>query len=370
SSSFDPFTGASASKTDDGFVLLSYQGSARPPAQLTVDNYYQYRRILRDVVTAFFKNSKNVSFSNARVYHTTGMGYVHQFCENLSYSAFSIAPRVNSGYSNAAWADCFQFSTCKGDILVDGCTFKGTHDDPINCHGTNLKITGKPADDKLRVSYEQSQTYGFAPYVAGDEVAVINCGNLREYDNNPRRTVLECTQDGGDGHDWIVKLDGQVPKYQKDDVVENITWNPNLTIKNSTVSLSSVRGFLITTRGKVEIKDCTFERTDMAAILITDDARSWFESGPVRDVTIENNTFNTNGVEVSPETTSSDSTQWVHQNIRILNNKFKNGAGVSARSVQNLTITGNMSDGGNLSLNIDASCSNVTKSDNSNKIPS
>lgn len=37
-------------------------------------------------------------------------------------------------------ADGFQVSNCRGHIVVDGCKFEGLMDDPINVHGTSVKI--------------------------------------------------------------------------------------------------------------------------------------------------------------------------------------------------------------------------------------
>ena len=61
----------------------------------------------------------------------------------------------------------------------------------------------------------------------------------------------------------------------------------------------------------------------MSAILISDDARSWYESGPVSDVTIRNNFFVECGspvISIAPENDRPEGA--VHRNIRILANRF------------------------------------------------
>ena len=61
----------------------------------------------------------------------------------------------------------------------------------------------------------------------------------------------------------------------------------------------------------------------MSGIFIADDARSWFESGMVRDVTIRNNNFIECGAPViliAPENKCNDG--YVHRNITITNNLF------------------------------------------------
>ena len=85
----------------------------------------------------------------------------------------------------------------------------------------------------------------------------------------------------------------------------------------------------------------------MAAIYISCDAQSWYESGRVEDVLIRNNTFYRCGgngtifVEPTNPTVSTDST--VHKNIRILDNTFYQSGNrtVDAKSVDGITISGN-----------------------------
>jgi hypothetical protein len=49
----------------------------------------------------------------------------------------------------------------------------------------------------------------------------------------------------------------------------------------------------------------------------------------------------------------------VHENIRISENIFA-GAGVHAKSVRGLSVTGNRSPGGDVPMNIESSCTEVT----------
>ena len=75
-------------------------------------------------------------------------------------------------------------------------------------------------------------------------------------------------------------------------VVENITWTPRVHIARCHFSRIPTRGILITTRQPSVIEDNYFYGMQMSAILVADDARSWFESGPVHNLIIRNNTFN------------------------------------------------------------------------------
>ena len=83
----------------------------------------------------------------------------------------------------------------------------------------------------------------------------------------------------------------------------------------------------------------------MSGILIADDARSWFESGRVRDVTIRNNNFMECGgpvILISPENDRNEG--YVHRNIAITNNRFQltGTNAIFAKSVDGLKITDNL----------------------------
>ena len=88
----------------------------------------------------------------------------------------------------------------------------------------------------------------------------------------------------------------------------------------------------MTTPRKVVIAENTYYKTGMSAILIEGDAEGWYESGPVKDVLIENNTFIDcayNGgpenavIALHPSNTVVDANRPVHRNVRIIGNRFQ-----------------------------------------------
>jgi hypothetical protein len=301
---------------------------------------FQFRPTTRDMAAGVNDRSRDIVFSDCDFYALTNMGIVSQFTENITYRGVRAAPPRDTIRTCPAWADIFHFSNCRGDVLVEDCVFSGSQDDPINVHGTHLRIVGKPAKNQLLLCYMQPQTYGFAPYAPGDVIAVIDHRSLRELPGNPRRKVTACSCDPADsiGKHWIVTLDGPAPAFGQNDVVDNVSWYPNFTARNNSVTMDSCRGFLITTRGKVLVEGNTCTRCAMPGILVEDDAEGWFESGPVRDMLLRRNCFIGCGVEINPHTETP--AEPVHENIRIEDNYF-DGAGVSAHSVKGLAVTGN-----------------------------
>ena len=100
------------------------------------------------------------------------------------------------------------------------------------------------------------------------------------------------------------------------------------------------------------IADNTYYKTGMSAILIEGDAEGWYESGPVRDVLIENNTFIDcayNGgpgnavIALHPSNTVVDANRPVHRNVRIIGNKFQTWGNpvVYAKSTEGLVFRNN-----------------------------
>jgi hypothetical protein len=361
----DPFGNATATELGQGRVRLTYPTGN---GGLVKGRQHHFRLGTRDSVGVHNTRCKDLAFLDCTFHALTNMGIVSQFTENLTFKNVRAVPPKGTFRTCPAWADVLHFSGCKGDILVDSCVFSGSQDDPINVHGTHLRIVGKPAGNQVQLRFMHPQTYGFAAFAPGDEIAVIDHTTLRELPDNPRRRVTAITPQPGDsaGKEWLVTLDGPVPAFNPNDVVDNLTWYPNITARNCHIDMDPTRGFLITTRGKVVVEGNTFSRCTMAGILIEDDANGWFESGPIRDMIIRNNKFIACGIEINPQTRSTSPAEPVHENIRIQDNFF-DGGGISAKSVRGLTLTGNRSPGGAIPLHLQPSCSEVTQENNAEK---
>ena len=351
------FGGVQFGKAEDlggGKVRFTYETGT---GGFVKNHQYHFRFVTRDSVGVHNTRSKDIVFHDCEFHNLTNMGFVSQFTENLTYLRVNVGPPKGTIRTCAAHADIFQFSNCKGEARVESCHLSGMQDDAINCHGTHLRIIDKPAENQLLLRFMHPQTYGFAAYIPGDEVAVVNHANLREYADNPRRKVTAVEKKTE--KDWLITLDGPAPRFEKDDVIDNVTWYPDLTAINNHISVDPVRGFLITTRGKSLVEGNTFYRCAMPGILIEDDAEGWFESGPVRDLTIRNNTFVRCGIHLNPMSKSKDPAEPVHENIRIENNRFEEGAGISAHHVKGLVILNNRTTGDKLPIDIAPTCTEV-----------
>lgn len=301
---------------------------------------YQNRDITRDCAGIFMLRSKNIILKNIHICFMHGMGVVSQFCENISIDSVVVGPDEKSGRTCSAWADILHFSGCRGLINVNNCFLSAANDDAINVHGTYLKITEKISPNQIRVRFMHHQTYGFDAFEAGDSIDFIHSSNLLTFGNNKILSAKKIND-----KEIILTLQKPVPSDILDNnVVENTTWTPRVWIHNTTITKIPTRGILVTTRRKVVIENCTFQRTCMSGIQIEDDAEDWYESGMVRDFTIRKNNFVECGepvISIHPENKVSEGA--VHQNISVVNNEFilKNSKVFEAKSVSGLIFSGN-----------------------------
>jgi len=106
-------------------------------------------------------------------------------------------------------------------------------------------------------------------------------------------------------------------------VIENVSANPDFEFSGNTINRIVTRGVLATTRGKIRIENNKFLNTGMSGILISDDAREWFESGCVNDAVIRGNAFmncEEDAILIKPENKKYNGP--IHRNILIENNLF------------------------------------------------
>lgn len=312
--------------------------------QVNPGEIYQLRHGIRNEVCGFINLSKNILLENIDFNFMGNFGIVSQFSENLTYDSLRCSPSLESRRSNAGFADFVQMSGCKGKITIKNSFFEGSHDDPINIHGTYLKAVKSKDDKTLTVRYCHPQTYGFMPFFAEDEVEIANRHTLRPVAKAKVKDICQI-----DDYTFEIELDTPIPdilsNYNIDDLaVENISWTPDVEIINNYFARTPTRGILLTTRGKSLIENNTFFRIPMASILVSDDAGGWFESGPVKSLTIRNNTFIeccNPVIQISPEIDCFDGP--VHENILIENNRFFGSKGnyFEIKATDNIIIRNN-----------------------------
>lgn len=304
---------------------------------------FQMRDGIRDQACGLIQFSKNVTLDNLHLDFLGNFGIVGQMSENITYRNMAFEPEAGSGRTCAGFADFVQMSGCKGKITIENSRFSGAHDDPINIHGTHLAVTEFLAPNQIVVKYMHHQTYGFQSFLPGNTIEFIDPHTLLSL-SSAKVKKAEMKNE----REITITLDKPVTSKVKETeglVIENVTYTPEVEIRGNYFSRIPTRGILVSTRRKVIIEDNTFFRMQMSGILIADDARSWFESGMARDVTIRNNDFIECGgpvIFIAPENDRNEG--YVHRNITIANNRFRltGTDAISAKSVDGLKITDNL----------------------------
>lgn len=298
-------------------------------AKLPSGSIVQTRSIVRDQVGSLFNRCKNLEFLNLRVKFMHGLGMVSQFCENVKFTGCDFTP--GEGRTIASTADFFQFSGCKGKLIIDKCKARGAQDDYVNVHGTHLRIVDKNEEEKsIIVRFMHPETWGFQAFEKGDSLEFIRWDTLKPY----AETIVEQYEKINDT-DIKLWTDRDLPEMVIDkDVVENTTWTPSLYVTDCDFGPTSGRGILCTTRKEVIIENNRFRKLWGPALLIEDDCNFWFESGYTEDIIFRNNIVASCSyasmyeaapvIRVTPKVMDEASREFVHRKLTIGNNTFLN----------------------------------------------
>lgn len=297
----------------------------RTPA---VENYLILRHSKRDHAGIFIQESSNVSLENINIYHCAGLGVLSQFSRNLNYKNVKFMPNAAKNRYFSGHDDGFQVSNCAGRVTISDCEFGGLMDDPINVHGTSVKIIEKISDQKLKCRFMHEQSTGMTWGHLNDTIGYLENQNMQTLGKGSLKNFEKLNRD-----EFLVEFNNPVPaEIIAGDALENLSWSPAVTIQNCKFNSCRARGLLVSTPGKVVIDKNEFESSG-SAILIAGDANGWYESGAVTDVTISNNIFKDacmtsmyqfceGIISIYPIIPAVDSLKSYHRNITIERNTF------------------------------------------------
>jgi hypothetical protein len=329
-----------------GLVRLNYNFKRKPAK----GNYLVLRHSARDHSGTFIIDSKDVTIENMNMYHNAGLGILSQYSENLTFKNVKCVPNPAKNRILSGHDDGFHYSNCKGLITIENCRFLALMDDPVNVHGTSVRIMERKDDHTLICKFMHNQSIGFIWARKGEKVGFI--------ENEAMNTVGTATVNSFtviSPELFEITFSDPVPaSVLTGDALENLTWTPDVIIKDSFFGSNRARGILMSTPGKVIIENNVFESSG-SAILIPGDANGWYESGAVTDVLIRNNIFNDpcmtsmyqfceGIISIYPEIPKPDINKPFHRNIRIENNEFHpfDYPVVYAKSVDGLSFTSNI----------------------------
>lgn len=308
-----------------GIVRIYYPFTRKP----AVGNFLVMRHAERIHSGIFIQESNNITIKNVNLYHATGLGILAQFSENLTFDGYRAIPNKMKKRYFGGGDDGLQVSNCKGLITVKNCEFAGLMDDPINVHGTSVRIEKIVSEKQLECRFVHNQSIGMPWGHAGDIISFIENKSMQSITTGEVESFKRINDKL-----FLLTFKNPVPKQLKaKNALENLTWSPDLHVSNTHFKSCRARGLLVSTPGKVIIENNVFESSG-SAILIAGDANGWYESGAVTDVLIKNNIFtelcNTSSYQfcegiisifpIIPEFNAN--TPPFHKNIRIVNNEF------------------------------------------------
>ena len=311
-------------------------------------NILVLRHSERDHAGLFIADSKDVTVEDVALHHCAGLGLLAQFTENLTVRGFRAVPapsrRVLSGHD-----DGIHISNCRGLVLIEGCRFHGLMDDPINIHGTSVRVLGRPAPDRLRARFMHNQSTGMVWARPGDRIGFLDPASMRTIGEGRCLAFTALDRDS-----FEIVLDKPAPAgFDAGAALENLTWAPEAVIRDNDFESNRARGLLVSTAGRVLIEKNRFASSG-SAILIAGDANYWFESGAVRDVTIRGNIFGPaclsstyqfgeGIISIFPMIPKPDPAFPYHRGIRIEGNEFHpfDYPVLYALSVEGLVFSGN-----------------------------
>ena len=292
-------------------------------------------------------NCRDVVVRDVNVYAAGGMGFITERTENVRLNRFNVLSTDDRLISTRA--DATHFVGCKGEIVIENCVLKHMLDDSANVHGAYVRVDEYLGERRFLCAISHPQQWGLVFAEPGDDVALLSRTTVLPF----YRTVVKHVEILNEQR-FIVEvrdLPDDLPEGPLS--MENLTWYPDFTMRNNTVTENRARSVLITTKGRVLVENNYFS-SQMKGILIEGDNNYWYESGAVEDVMIRNNVFENIGYEGGPRgyalyaSPLFNKTQHMgegryHRNIRFIGNTVRsfNGQFVLARSVDGLSVKGN-----------------------------
>ena len=330
----------------DNRLKFENLGKSTPPPIDNVLVAYGIHPTSRLVPGIHITNSKNVKLQDITVFDAGGMALIVERTENIHLNRFN----VTSGDDRmvATRADATHFVGCKGTILMENSLLEHMLDDGINVHGAYVNVDSYLGDKQFIASISHFQQMGLVFGEAGDKVAILSRETVLPFFETSITQVKKINEKR-----FIITLADVPAEMPKGPLsMENLTWNPDLVMRNNTIRENRARSVLVTTKGKVLIENNYFN-SQMHGILIEGDNKKWYESGAVQDVTIRNNTFVNSGfgggaaypLYASPMLTPQQRVGegFYHKNINFTGNTLEsfNGLIAFSRSVDGLNISNN-----------------------------
>ena len=269
------------------------------------------------------------------------MGYYAIYTENITLNKVGFYCDELSHGIVTNDADGVHFVGCKGYVKIYDSRFEGMIDDTLNIHSVYhlaSKVSGNVIS-AMRTKYSACLEATTGLFGIGDTIAVYSGMTMEE----KARFVIQDINLTADK--WItdITVDGNTENIAEGDVIENISTNPSLHFRN-TEFINANTHQRLQTRGKSLIENCTYA----VPMWLTGDMNYWFESSPVKDLTVRNCTFIGKRaiVALRPQFTPTEKAPYYHTGVTIENCVFDNPNAFKAKCGDDIKFIGNKSSSG------------------------
>lgn len=231
------------------------------------------------------QNCEGIRIENSTIFHAGAIATIFEGCRDVYLDHLEVRRRGKRWFSSLN--DATHFVECKGNIFLTNCLFEFQNDDATNIHGIYRSVDAALNEDTLLLRLMHFQQLGVDTIGPGDSLALCDCNSLKTL---AIRRVSK-----------VLPQDHQCTAYQFSEKLPDLDWNHvvvmryesdvHVLIQGNTIRNNRARGILITSMGKVEIRDNFFHTPGPAIQIEYGVTGKWFESGPVEDVEITDNIF-------------------------------------------------------------------------------
>lgn len=332
-------------KEDEGDIVLSGNIPQKWKAGMTAVIAHEQR----DKTGISICRSKDISLENYRILNGAGMGIFGIYTENLYINGLKLYhDNLSHGIITNA-ADAIHLVSCFGTIRIENSIIEGMVDDALNVHG-NFYLTKAASENRIQ-AYKSTESHFLNAHCQmfdiGDMIAVYNAHTT---EIKTTFIIKNITLTG----DYAVEIetDKLTNVVTAGDIIENLSAQPELTIKNCKFGKSNTH-LRIQTRGKSFIENCE----SSLPILLTGDLNYWYEASPVNDLTIRFCRFigERADIRIISECNPVPNAPYYHSGIKIINNVFDVQTALMARNADNITYIHNRRSGANATTKIELS---------------
>lgn len=327
-----PVVYCDAEETENGIYFRYRTGSESvlfTPGKRLMVSYDELRE--NDVV--YMERCTNTEIEGIRIYHAAGMGIVGQCCENLHMNRYAVDPGDDGLY--ATTADAILLTNFFGHVCIENCCIDRPVDDALSIHGFYTHVDTITDRCKVVVRMMHPSQAGTNPYYPGDTLVVCD-GETMCYRGTI--TVKKSYIRDDPALIYLETEESLVGLLQQGDILENPGRTPTVEIKNNifrnfpAIRLCSAQKMVFANN---LVENCS-------ALLVNDLIKYWSVSGCVREMYLQNNTFQNmeTGIHIFSERPAESDVR--HRNITIAGNVFRNcRTGIKAVSADKLMISEN-----------------------------